>query len=446
MATINILEFLEKQKVSHYQCSIIFLMFLTVIFDGMDIAIMGYINPVLSHNWQLSSMESARILSAAPAGLLIGALISGPIADKIGRKKILVSSVFLFGLFTLLCATAHHIYSLIAYRFITGMAMGGVMPQAATLVTEYSPRQHRSKFVTLVFAGFTVGAAGGGFISGHLIEDYGWQKIMFICGLLPLILSLILLLVLPESISFMIIKCYPKQKIVAIINRICPSSVSMQDNFILPQANIKSNDSPINIVLNSYFRFGSLMLWCSYFMGLLLVYLLSSWMPTIIKNAHFTLKEATNIGVMFQLGGPLGSVFLGWLMDRYEAHKVLAINFVIGSLIMLAMSEVTGSFTLLCLTAFFIGFCFNGGNTGMNALSSTFFPSAARATGNSWMHGLGRFGAVASTFVGAKMLEWDWSLQQILFALSVPALIIAILILLKWCFYRKKNILAENAV
>lgn len=446
MATINILDFLEHHKVSRCQQLIVLLMFLTVIFDGMDIAIMGFIIPALTDDWQLSHMEGAQILSAALSGLIVGAFLGGPITDKIGRKKILVASVFLFGLFTLLCATANNIYSLITYRFIAGMAMGGVMPQVATLVSEYTPKHHRSKMITLVFSGFTVGGAIGGFMSSHLISDYGWESVLFICGLLPLLLSVILLLALPESLSFMVLNHYPKQKIVAVLNRIQPNAVGLQDQFILPQQHVHTNSNPIGIVLNHHFRFGSLMLWNSYFMGLLLVYLLGSWMPTIIKNAQFTAKDAVLVGTMFQLGGPLGSVFLGWLMDRYEPHKVLAINFVIGSVIMICMSTLSSSLMLLCGSAFLVGFCFHGGNTGLNALSSLFFPPAARATGNSWMHGLGRFGAVASTFIGAWMLEQQWSLHQILLALSLPALLITLLLMLKRCYYRKKELLKDALV
>ncbi|MDF7675226.1 aromatic acid/H+ symport family MFS transporter [Neisseriaceae bacterium ESL0693] len=445
MAKINILDFLENHKISRCQRWIVLLMFLTVIFDGMDIAIMGFIIPALSHSWQLTHMQGAQILSTALTGLIVGALVGGPLADKIGRKKILVVNVFLFGLFTLLCATAQHIYTLMAYRFIAGMAMGGVLPQAATLVSEYTPKHHRSKLITFVFSGFTVGAAIGGFMSAQLISDHGWETVMMICGLLPLILSIILLLVLPESISFMVLNHYPQQKIVATLNRIQPHAVDIHDQFFLPQQHVNSNDNSMKIVLNHHFRFGSFMLWGSYFMGLLLVYLLGSWMPTIIKNAHFTLQDAVLVGTMFQLGGPLGSVFLGWLMDRYEPHKVLALNFVIGAVIIIWMSAATGSLILLCVSSFLVGFCFNGGNTGMNALSSLFFPPAARATGNSWMHGLGRFGAVVSTFAGAWMLNQQWSLHQVLFTLSIPALLIALLLTLKWYCYRKTDLL-KNAL
>lgn len=435
MATINVRDFLESNKTSGYQMMIVFLMLLTVIFDGMDITIMGFIIPVLKQEWGLANMEAARVLSAALAGLIIGALVTGPIADKIGRKKILVGSVFLFGLFTLLCATATNAETLMAYRFIAGAAMGGVMPQAATLVTEFSPPHHRGKFVTIVFSGFTIGAAAGGFVSAKLISLYGWHSVMILCGVLPLILSLALLILLPESITFMVVNRYPKEKIVKLLNKMQPGSVSMNDEFILPQPQVNESN-PVKTVLNKYFLPGSLSLWTAYFLGLLLVYLLGSWMPTIIENAGFTLQEAAVVGAIFQLGGPLGCVVLGWFMDRKEPHKVLAVNFLIGAVIMVAVSQISADLALLCVAVFFIGFSFSGGNTGMNALSSMFFPTAVRATGNSWMHGIGRFGAVASTFVGAWMLDLGWNLQQVLFALCIPAVLIVAALTFKYLKYK----------
>lgn len=447
MTVINILDFLDNHKISRYQQWIVLLMFLTVMFDGMDIVIMSFIIPALTAEWQLSHGQGARILSAALIGLIVGALSGGLLTDKIGRKKMITAGVFSFGLFTLLCATATNIRLLILYRFLAGMAMGAVLPQVATLVAEYMPRQHRAKIVTFVFSGFTIGASIGGFMSALIIESHGWSSVMVICGLLPLGLSLLLLLILPESIGFMVLNSHSRQKIAATLNRMHKNAVVEHQavQFVLPPDQTQTPDNPLKIVLNSYFRFGSLTLWSSYFLGLLLVYLLGSWMPTIIANTGFTLTEAAQVTAIFQLGGSVGSIMLGWLMDRYEPHKILALNFILGILLMLLMSALSSSLVLLSAVAFLVSFCFNGGNTGMNALSSLFFPVAARATGNGWMHGIGRFGAVASTFVGAWMLDHHWSLHQVLFALSVPALLIALLLLAKWQYYRRKTVLKNVA-
>ena len=222
--TIHIREFLDNRKVSFYQILIVSLLFFTIIMDGADVVIMGYIAPSLRDEWGISNQDMAPVLSAALAGLAIGAMFAGPLADKFGRKTVLVISVFVFGLFTVLAGFSTSTAHLVSLRFIAGLAMGGVMPQAATLVTEYSSKKTRALLLTIVFSGFTVGAAGAGFLSSWMLPKFGWQAVLFVCGGLPLIYAFVLFFILPESASFMILKSKPQEKIANIVNKIAPGS------------------------------------------------------------------------------------------------------------------------------------------------------------------------------------------------------------------------------
>ena len=150
-----------------------------VVADGFDVAIMGFVAPYIKADWQLSNNALAPVLSAALAGLAVGAMITGPLADKFGRRKVLLGNVLCFGLATLFVAHANSIWQMVLFRFIAGCAMGGIMPNAATLVTEFSPSRKRAFLITVVFAGFTVGAAGGGFLAAWLIPHYGWHSVFF---------------------------------------------------------------------------------------------------------------------------------------------------------------------------------------------------------------------------------------------------------------------------
>lgn len=445
MSTMNIREFLDKNKTSPYQYMIIGLMFLTVIMDGIDVAIMGFLLPELKRQWGVGNLEMAPVLSSALFGLAIGAMIAGPIADKVGRKLVLVCCVFTFGLFTLMGATSETTTSLIVYRFIAGLAMGGVMPQAATLITEYSPARAKSLFVTIVFAGFTVGAASGGFIASWMIGHYGWQSVLLVCGGMPVVFSFVLAFLLPESMIFMVFKKKPKDKIIAILNRIKPN-VANHDTVFELSKNVVQENSSIKVVLSKQYLVGSLCLWFTYFAGLFVVYLLGSWLPTITESAGFSLQQAAIIGAVFQLGGPLGSVCLGWFMDRYNPNLVLVVSYAIGSFFLILMSYLSIYYALLLMTVFFVGFCFNGANTGMNALSSIFFPVSARATGNSWMHGIGRVGAIVSAYAGAFMLDGGWGLNQVLLFLLIPAMMMIILIMIKKVWYQEPKKTEMNAL
>ncbi|MDO4640871.1 MAG: aromatic acid/H+ symport family MFS transporter [Neisseria sp.] len=435
---INIRTLLDNRPVGRYQKLVIFLCFLIVVMDGFDVAIMGFVAPSLKEAWHLSNNALAPVLSAALAGLSIGALIAGPLADRFGRRKVLIANVLTFGLFTLLVATADTLDHMVAYRFIAGCAMGGIMPNAATLATEFSPARSRALLVTIVFAGFTVGAAGGGFLAAGLIPHLGWHSVFWVGGISPLLLSLVLWALLPESIGFLVHKSGETAHIRKIVEKCAPNTTTEHSTFTLPLPP-KTKGNPIKTVLNSHYRIGSILIWSAYFMHLFLVYLLGSWMPTMLKESGMTAAQASIISAMFQLGGPLGSVLLGWLMDRFNPNRVLGFAYLTGAAMLVLISNIGQQYALLCLLAFIIGAALNGGGTGMNALSSMFFPLPARATGNGWMHGLGRIGAFLSAFVGAWLLDWGWNFSEIAIALTLPAIAITLLLAFKSYYYRRRN-------
>ncbi len=434
---INVRELLDSRDISLYQKLVIFLCFLIVVMDGFDVVIMGFVGPALKEAWSLSNNDLAPVLSAALFGLTFGALTAGPLGDRFGRRKVLVVSVFTFGLFTLLVAFSSEVWHLIVKRFIAGFAMGGIMPMVATLAKEYSPARRSALMVTIVFAGFTVGAAGGGFLAGWMIPKWGWESVFVFGGVLPVLLSIFMIFRLPESLTFMVHQGYDRKDIRKIVERCAPGSTTEESVFTVPVAStVNANENAVKTVLNSHYRTGSMLLWLIYFCHLFLVYLLGSWMPTMIKESGMTFQQASIISAMFQLGGPLGSVMLGWLMDKLEPHRVLSASYLLGAAVLVMMSNIGGEYVLLCVTAFIIGAAFNGGGTGMNALSSNFFPLSARATGNSWMHGIGRTGAIISAFAGAWMLNRGWNFSTVAVALTVPAVIIAVALTVKFFVYR----------
>ncbi len=434
---INVRALLDSRSVGTYQKLIIFLCFLIVVMDGFDVVIMGFVGPCLKEAWNLSNNDLVPVLSAALFGLTFGALAAGPVGDRFGRRKVLIVSVFTFGLFTLLVAYATQIWHMIAFRFIAGCAMGGIMPMVATLAKEYSPEKRSALLVTIVFAGFTVGAAGGGFLAAWMIPHWGWQSVFVFGGVAPILLAAFMVFKLPESLAFMVHKGADHTTIRKIVELCAPGSTTEQSTFFIPTpATVQSDANPIKTILNSHYAKGTVLLWIIYFSHLFLVYLLGSWMPTMIKESGLDAAQASIIAAMFQLGGPLGSIMLGWFMDRFEPHRVLSTAYFSGAVVLVLMSNLGAEYLLLCLTSFYIGAAFNGGGTGMNALSSNFFPLSARATGNSWMHGIGRTGAIISAFAGAWMLNAGWNFSTVALALTVPALINATALMLKYLLYR----------
>ncbi|MDN0075164.1 aromatic acid/H+ symport family MFS transporter [Crenobacter sp. SG2303] len=429
---IDVRALINDRPVGLFQKLVVLLGFCIIALDGFDVAIMGFIAPQLKHDWGVTNQMLGPVLSAALAGLAVGALFAGPLADRFGRKMILVCSVFFFGVWTLATATSTDVTHLVAFRFLTGLGLGAAMPNVGTLVSEYAPDKNRSFLVTVVFCGFTFGAAGGGFLSAWMIPAFGWHSVLVLGGILPLIVAPILFFKLPESVRFLVVKRAPTERIRKIVDRLAPGVATTASTFEMSAAaSATSNESPVKIVLSKQYKFGSLMLWLGYFTALFLVYLLGSWLPTLVKEAGYNVTDAAIVTALYQAGGTIGSLFLGWCMDRANPHRVLSTTYLLGGALTFAIGLSAHHFGLLGVLALAVGFCLNGANTGMNALSASFYPTAARATGSSWMHGVGRWGAMLSAFAGAQMLAMGWTFSQVFAALTVPAAITALAIIAK---------------
>jgi AAHS family 4-hydroxybenzoate transporter-like MFS transporter len=233
---IDVQAFLNAHKFSAYQWLIFFLCFMVVLLDGFDTAAIGYIAPSLIKDWGVTKPMLAPVLSAALFGLAAGALLSGPIADRLGRKRVLTVTVLLFGVATLASAFATNLTELSVLRFITGLGLGSAMPSAVTLMSEYCPTARRSTLTNLMFCGFPLGAAFGGFLAAWMIPQWGWQSVLVLGGIAPLVLTVGLLTLLPESVRFMVTRRQPVERIRAALARIAGPQVHQIERFTLSGA------------------------------------------------------------------------------------------------------------------------------------------------------------------------------------------------------------------
>uniref|UniRef100_UPI003C7DD805 MFS transporter n=2 Tax=Pseudomonas TaxID=286 RepID=UPI003C7DD805 len=266
---IDIQALINSRAIGGFQKWVVFLGFLIIGLDGFDVAIMGFIAPQLKMDWGLSHQQLGPVLSAALIGLAVGALVAGPLADRYGRKIVLVSSVFMFGLWTLATAFSPDINTMVVLRFMTGLGLGAAMPNASTLVSEYAPQRSRSFLITVAFCGFSLGAAAGGFLSAWMIPAFGWKSMLILGGVLPLLVAPLLYFKLPESVAFLVARQAPNASIRAIVEKLAPGVSDAKSTFCLP-AHPLMRASAMQIVLSPSYRFGTLMLWSGYVLALFL--------------------------------------------------------------------------------------------------------------------------------------------------------------------------------
>ena len=260
---MEVQQFIDAQPLSRTQKLIIALCFLVVAIDGFDTAAVGFIAPALKEAWQLDPEHLMPLFGAGLFGLMTGALIFGPLADKIGRKPILVGSVFVFGLASLLSAFSPDMTTLVVLRFITGIGLGGAMPNAITLTSEYCPSARRSSLVTLMFCGFTVGSALGGIVSAQLLSVVDWHGILAIGGVLPLLTLPFLIWLLPESLRFMVLQNQSPSKITATAKRLLPDGQNEVPELVASKHE-KAKVSGKELFSKDY-AVGTMLIWSAFF-------------------------------------------------------------------------------------------------------------------------------------------------------------------------------------
>jgi AAHS family 4-hydroxybenzoate transporter-like MFS transporter len=424
LRVVDVQEFIDSQPLSMLQKLLLLLCFFVVAIDGFDTAIIGFIAPAIRVEWGLEVGRLGPLFGAGLLGLMVGAFAVGPLADRHGRKTILIVSMVLFGGASLAAALSTSLASLICLRFLTGLGLGGAMPMTITISSEYVPGPRRSSLLTLMFCGFTIGSAMGGIMAARILPGYGWRALLVVGGAAPLLLTPLLAAVLPESVRYLVMKGNAQERIARVLVRIAPTADLRLAKFVDATA---SNVSPVRELFCSGLFLGTLLLWLAFFMSLLVVYLLTNWMPTLIQQASgASLADAAWMAAMFQAGGTLGAVVVGRLMDKYEPHGVLCSIYLAGSVCVILISLSAKAPGFMMCSVFAAGLCVSGGQVGANALSAAFYRTPYRATGVSWANGVGRLGSVVGSLLGGVLLGFGWSPTTVYALVAIPTAISAL--------------------
>ncbi|BCF92238.1 MFS transporter [Paraburkholderia sp. PGU16] len=428
--TVDVQALINEHPFSRFQWLVFAMCFVIVLMDGFDTAAIGFIAPSLLSEWHIGKAALAPVLSAALFGLACGALLSGPLSDRCGRRLVLTFSVLLFGVACFASAYAQDLSALTTLRFVTGVGLGAAMPNAVTLMSEYCPDGRRATIVNLMFCGFPLGAALGGFLAAWMIPQFGWRSVLLLGGTVPLLLAIVLAFRLPESIRYMVARQQPVEKIRKVMVRISSDARVAQAFVMQETVRHAPGSGGIRIVLSRSFLLGSVMLWLCYFMGLVIFYGLVNWMPVLLKDAGLSPQRAALVSALFPLGG-VGTVLCGMLMDRFNPNRVVAAAYAFGAISVYAIGQAVGDIGLLMCAVFIAGVLVNTAQASMPALAAAFYPTAGRGTGVAWMLGVGRFGGIAGSFLVAELSRQQVSLPGIFTVVAVAGAVACAALLIK---------------
>jgi len=372
------------------------LCFIIALLEGVDLQSAGIAAHGMKADFNLTPSMLGMMFSAGILGLLPGALIGGRMADRIGRKKVLLISVILFGLFSLLTAMVWEFYGLLLARFMTGVGLGAALPNLIALCSEAVDEKYRGRAVSLMYCGMPI---GGVCISLLAMSELftGWKYIFYAGGLAPLLVIPAMVLWLPESQAF---------------------THSMANRTRQPQEGMSA-------IFHNGLATPTVLLWVSYFCTLMVVYMLLNWLPSLVVGQGFTKTEASSVQMFFSVGAAMGTIILGQLLDRWKMIAVIALMYT-GILVALLALGNADSLQLMIIAGAIAGFFTIGGQMVLYALGTLFYPTRIRATGLGTAVAVGRLGAMSGPAVAGQLLAMGGDTSAVLLA-SSPGIIVSAL-------------------
>lgn len=427
---------IDNAKFNRFHLRVLLLCTLIIIFDGYDLVIYGVVLPSLMEQWQLSPIEAGALGSYALFGMMIGAILFGQLADKIGRRHSIAICIALFSGMTFLNGFATNATEFGICRFLAGLGIGGVMPNVVALMNEVSPKKFKGTLVAIMFSGYSIGGIGSGYLGMHIIPQYGWQPLFFIAAL-PLLLLPVVYLLLPESVAFLVQKG-KKDMAIKVLSKLIPTTKiedvkQLVTNAITSNSSHKAPSGNVGELFKPSHVTATILLWTAFFCCLLMVYALTSWLPKLMNNAGFSLGSSLKFLIILNVGAIIGAIAGGWFGDRYNLPKVLVIFFLASAVSITALGyDIPTSMRYLSVAV--AGAATIGSQILLYALSAQYYPTNIRSTGLGWCSGIGRNGAIVGPLLGGVILSASLGLQANFIIFAIPGLISMFAM---WMFYLK---------
>ncbi len=391
---------LENQRLGGLQVRVAVICGLIQMCDGYDVGSIGWSVPSLTHVWGVAPSAFAIAFLWSNIGVMVGALLAGPIGDRFGRKPLLMLSVTLFGLASLASAFSPSLGFLAATRFFTGAGIAGGFAGTVALTGDYTPRKQRAMMIMLTFTGAPLGGFVGGLVvSGLLHEGFGWQIIFVIGGVFPLVLLAITALWLPESPRLLAARANLTPRHHALLRRLAIAPGAEQSHAIdVAQGN------PIRLLFRDGFALQTTLLWIIFFCSLLNLFLFVFWLPEVLHLVGMTPAQAVFATSLYPLGGIFAVLYLGWAIDRFGAHRALATHFAVGIVFIAAIALIPLPYFATLAAVWLSGLTVLGSQTGLNGACGKLYPARMRTSGYGFATGIGRLGGIAAAPLGGYLL------------------------------------------
>lgn len=426
--TVNVSRLIDEIPLTRLQLLVFLLSACINLLDGMDSQSIGVAAPFIAAGLGLKLAEFGPIFSAALLGAALGAIGFGALADRVGRKPLLIVAAIVIGVFTLLTAQAPSRTSLILFRFLAGIGLGGATPCFIAMTSEYAPSRYRAAWITVMWAGFPVGGMIGGFTNSLLIPAFGWRAVFYLGGILPLLLAVVLVAVLPESLKFLVVHPHRSAAARHVLRRLGVRDIDSQT--LLTADDDRLPGFPMRQVFADGRAIGTLLLWVPFFMGFGILAAAVLWTPSLLRLNGIS-PAATAFVVAFNgLGACIGQAASGRLVERFGMIPTLVPAFVLGAAATVGLGYGASSVALAATFIGLIGLFIGLGSAGAIALAAILYPTAVRSSGVGLGMAMGRFGQVASPLLAGTLLGLGWRADQIMLAIAAGGLIAAVFVVL----------------
>jgi benzoate transport len=415
---MNIKSLIDDHPMTGLQYSVVVVCFLMNMLDGMDVLIMSYTAPAIAKAWGTGPEALGAVFSSGLLGMTIGTLFISPLADRIGRKKMMLISALIMGVCIYLNSYATSVNHLLIFRFVSGLGIGSMLATTAALIAEYTPHKTKDFWVSAAIAGYPTGAVVSGLVAAKVIPLDGWAQMFKYAGYASIMAVPVVLIFLYESIDYYL-KGQPDHalgKINQILNKMGHTSLSA-----LPELPPKQAAIPLDKLLHTEYKQDTMQLWAALFMAFATLYFLTSWIPKLASNAGLPLHLAIYAGTVFNIGAFFGIMCQGYLSTKFGLKKTLGYIFIFTSVLMVSFNFFAGSGLLLLIFGL-LGFGIQGGFVGLYAAAARMYPTALRATGVGWAMGAGRLGGIVGPALGGILIGAGLSMTANFLVFAVPAL------------------------